>query len=324
MLTLFARYTLLCVCRGLSHIGALIVAAEIFRRHSDTNSTSAYAYSEQHGHQQYDVSRRVPVAHCSASSSSLSLVQRDVVTSWMMRLPVAFADAPVKHANAHDAPTAAAVTATPKTRASSATYNANNPSEDRSIAVHEHGWDIAGVFDGHGGWQVAEFAHTSMMRHLGPRLLHQNHHDEKGVTASLTQSFLAIENAYIDAVLPSYKLGFGDVGKVGSCVIVAARKEDALYVANAGDCRAVMGTALEHHKNSASSSSSAHPDGVSFVATRLSRDHNARMPTEALALRENHPNEKDIVICKNAHACYVKGRLQVTRSLGDMYLKVGN
>jgi pyruvate dehydrogenase phosphatase len=173
---------------------------------------------------------------------------------------------------------------------------------------------VAGVFDGHGGWQVAEFAHSSMMRHLGPRLLHQSHDDEKGVTAALVQSFLAIENAYIDSVKASYKLGFGDVGKVGSCVLVVARKEDDLYVANAGDCRAVLGTSLP--------ASALESVDVSYAATRLSRDHNARMPTEALALRENHPNEKDIVICKNAHACYVKGRLQVTRSLGDLYLKV--
>jgi pyruvate dehydrogenase phosphatase len=162
-----------------------------------------------------------------------------------------------------------------------------------------------------------------MMRQLGPRLLHQSHQDEKGVNAALVQSFLAIENAYIDSVKASYKLGFGDVGKVGSCVLVVARKEEDLYVANAGDCRAVLGTRLSSSSSSPSSPSSASSSASgSFAATRLSRDHNARMPTEALALRENHPNEKDIVICKNAHACYVKGRLQVTRSLGDLYLKV--
>ena len=27
------------------------------------------------------------------------------------------------------------------------------------------------------------------------------------------------------------------------------------------------------------------------------------------------------MVCKNPHACYVKGRLQLTRALGDAYLK---
>lgn len=58
-----------------------------------------------------------------------------------------------------------------------------------------------------------------------------------------------------------------------------------------------------------------------YVSTRLSRDHNARMPLEKINLQLMHPNEENIVVCKNPHACYVKGRLQLTRALGDLYLK---
>jgi pyruvate dehydrogenase phosphatase len=58
-----------------------------------------------------------------------------------------------------------------------------------------------------------------------------------------------------------------------------------------------------------------------FSSTRITRDHNAREPAELLLLQQNHPNEPNIVVCKNPHACYVKGRLQLTRSLGDAYLK---
>lgn len=56
-------------------------------------------------------------------------------------------------------------------------------------------------------------------------------------------------------------------------------------------------------------------------ATVINRDHNSRVPFEQEELRKAHPNEPDLILCKNPHACYVKGRLQLTRSLGDAYLK---
>ena len=42
-----------------------------------------------------------------------------------------------------------------------------------------------------------------------------------------------------------------------------------------------------------------------------------------MKLERLHPNEDNIVKCKptNPDACYVKGRLQPTRALGDLYLK---
>ena len=46
---------------------------------------------------------------------------------------------------------------------------------------------------------------------------------------------------------------------------------------------------------------------------------NAGEPFEQARLVKKFPGENDIVMCKNA--CYVKGRLQPTRSLGDFYLK---
>lgn len=40
-------------------------------------------------------------------------------------------------------------------------------------------------------------------------------------------------------------------------------------------------------------------------------------------MRRQFPKENDVVICKkeNEKSCYVKGRLQPTRSLGDLRLK---
>lgn len=53
----------------------------------------------------------------------------------------------------------------------------------------------------------------------------------------------------------------------------------------------------------------------------MSDDHNAKIPREKARLIAEHPGESDIIRCKSPESCYVKGRLQPTRSLGDFYLK---
>jgi len=67
----------------------------------------------------------------------------------------------------------------------------------------------------------------------------------------------------------------------------------------------------------------APPAALFFAAIPMSVDHNAREPRERARLAKEHPGEADIVVCKKdaPTACYVKGRLQPTRALGDAYLK---
>lgn len=49
---------------------------------------------------------------------------------------------------------------------------------------------------------------------------------------------------------------------------------------------------------------------------------NAGEPSEQERLKAEFPHEPDIYKCiKDTNYCYVKGRLQPTRSLGDFYLK---
>jgi len=125
------------------------------------------------------------------------------------------------------------------------------------------------------------------------------------------KSFKIVEQEYLDKVRESYALGFGEVAKVGCCALVAIQREKELVVANLGDCRAVLGSANKDSKDQTRAA----------LATRLTSDHNARMPLELLQLQLEHPGEDDVVVCKSPTACYVKGRLQLTRALGDAYLK---
>lgn len=212
-----------------------------------------------------------------------------------------------------------------------ATYPANKPTEDRSAVQSGPGaWNMCAVFDGHGGWQVAELAHRTLLQHVAASyaarahaggLLSYIYTDPTldscvNMEKDLVGAFHVVETTFLDKVSAAFALGFGPLAKVGCCALVCLQRGDRLVLANLGDCRAVLGSSLALVPSS-SSSAAQHK----YLATRLTHDHNARVALEALHLRRLHHNEPDIIKCKSPTACYVKGRLQLTRALGDCYLK---
>ena len=54
---------------------------------------------------------------------------------------------------------------------------------------------------------------------------------------------------------------------------------------------------------------------------KLSKVFNIRKKSEQIAYRAKFPKDKDIIQCYDPKACYVKGALQPTRTLGDYSLK---
>lgn len=102
-------------------------------------------------------------------------------------------------------------------------------------------------------------------------------------------------------------LGFGRAARAGSCALVSVVHGGKLYCGNAGDS---LGIVVEE----------ASPMGY----TPINRFLNADNPEEQKRLSESFPQEEDIFICKrpNNTSCYVKGRLQPTRSIGDLRLKL--
>lgn len=241
---------------------------------------------------------------------------------------------------------AAPVSEGPPLLVSTATYNANDPIEDRFLVTNvclakkgswwgidsgsdrENSWNFSAIFDGHGGWQVAEMASEQLVPQVIVELTSENKKGksiEKSVVEnSLLSGFRKVEQEYLDKVRDSFRLGFGEVAKVGACALMAVHHKSDLFLANCGDCRAVLGTSKEVTSNNAGAiakGSEVVVEVTRFVASRLTSDHNARVPLELLKLQQEHPGEDDVVVCKNSHACYVKGRLQLTRALGDAYLK---
>ncbi|EDO42504.1 predicted protein, partial [Nematostella vectensis] len=91
-------------------------------------------------------------------------------------------------------------------------------------------------------------------------------------------------------------------GASGACTIAAYIEGDQLLVANAGDCRAVLG--------------SVNGDG-SWVATPLSADQTANSREEFQRVWSQHPGEEATVI-KNGR---LLGQLQPLRAFGDIQYK---
>jgi pyruvate dehydrogenase phosphatase len=210
---------------------------------------------------------------------------------------------------------------------SQATYPANNPTEDRHLSIlgkrfggwlSGSKWNLAAVFDGHGGWQVAQLAHERLLKEVIEQMEQRQGQGSSASHDTAEQSILMayknVEEEYLRRVREAYRLGFGEVGKVGACALVVLHdtSKNQLIVGNAGDCRAVLGS-IDASDDDANT--------TEYLTSRITRDHNARMPLELLTLQKEHPGEDDVVVCKTPTACYVKGRLQLTRALGDAYLK---
>jgi serine/threonine protein phosphatase PrpC len=207
---------------------------------------------------------------------------------------------------------------------SASTYPANDPIEDRHLFRNAGDWGAAAVFDGHGGWQVSDYASQLLLDKVLSNIANVGERDEIALDTKIQEAFDSMESEIVNRVRPAFNLGFGEVAKVGSCVCVALKRADRLIVANCGDCRAILGTAViapNTAENNGNNKPVGDSVGINYVSTRITRDHNARVRLEQLRLEQDHPGEDSLYRCKNPHACYVKGRLQLTRSLGDEYLK---
>lgn len=127
------------------------------------------------------------------------------------------------------------------------------------------------------------------------------------VKGALTQAFLRVEREYLYQVKAAFELGFGAVARTGACAIMALVRDNRLFVANAGDCRAVLGRRRPSRRVGGwSAGGSGDPEAVA-----LSNDHNAKEQAEQAKLKKLHPFEGDVFTCKRPASCYVKGRLQV-------------
>ena len=215
-------------------------------------------------------------------------------------------------------------------------YPANQIIEDKydilNTTTKGGNWKIGAVFDGHCGHQVSTYMSKELLPEIVKNISSLSENNSNLATA-VVEAFKSVEERWIDSIRDLYNRGLVEFADAGSCVCTALVYEDAmsknkfLTVANLGDCRAILGSFDQYPQyqqtyyqppSSTSSSSSTSKALSPLYACMLTRDHNAREPLEQKVLMDNHPDEtlRELVLSRSRTACYVKGRLQLTRAFG--------
>ncbi|KAJ7976245.1 Protein phosphatase 2C family protein [Quillaja saponaria] len=192
---------------------------------------------------------------------------------------------------------------------SMAVIQANNLLEDQSqlvsgpMSLLEAGpqGTFVGIYDGHGGPEAARFVNEHLFKNI-KKFTSEN----QGMSADvITKAFLATEEEFLTLVKKQW-LSKPQIASVGSCCLTGIICSGLLYIANAGDSRVVLGRMQRHAKE--------------VKAVQLSCEHNASYESVREELHSLHPDDPQIVVMKHK-VWRVKGMIQVSRSIGDAYLK---
>ncbi|MBA0662886.1 hypothetical protein Goklo_006952 [Gossypium klotzschianum] len=197
---------------------------------------------------------------------------------------------------------------------SMAVIQANNLLEDHSqlesgpissFKSGPHG-TFVGIYDGHGGPETARFINKHLFSHIktfnGAEFTTENH----GMSADvINKAFLATEEGFLNLVKEQFETK-PQIASVGSCCLVGIICSGLLYIANAGDSRVVLGRLEKAFKE--------------VKAVQLSSEHNASFESVREELRSFHPDDPQIVVLRH-NVWRVKGIIQISRSIGDAYLK---
>ncbi|RZC79159.1 hypothetical protein C5167_003480 [Papaver somniferum] len=181
-----------------------------------------------------------------------------------------------------------------------AVVQANEIIEDHSQVEIGKNSTFIGVFDGHGGPEASRFVRDHLFLHL-MRLARENGNISEDV---LGNAFSATEDGFLTLVRRTCGIK-PLIAAVGSCCLVGVIWKGMLYIANLGDSRAVIGSLGRSNK---------------IIAEQLTRDHNASLEEVRQELKSQHPDDSQIVVLKHG-VWRVKGIIQVSRSIGDAYLK---
>jgi serine/threonine protein phosphatase PrpC len=183
---------------------------------------------------------------------------------------------------------------------SMAVVQANTSLEDQSQVVTSPIGTFVGIYDGHGGPQASRFVSDHLFSHVEKFALEQG-----DLSAEvLRKAFSATEEDFLHFVTRSWEAQ-PRIVSAGSCCLVGVISNNTLYVANLGDSRAVLGSTRAKK---------------SIIAERLSTEHNAAAEEVRKELKSLHPDDSHIVVFRNG-VWRVKGIIQVSRSIGDIYLK---
>ncbi|KAG0452764.1 hypothetical protein HPP92_025428 [Vanilla planifolia] len=192
---------------------------------------------------------------------------------------------------------------------SMAVVQANNLLEDQSqiesgpLSSLDSGpyGTFVGVYDGHGGPETSRFINDHLFLHL--KRFASEHQSMS--TEVIRKAYQATEEGFFSLVAKQWPVK-PQIAAVGSCCLVGIICSGTLYVANVGDSRVVMGRLVKATGE--------------VLAVQLSAEHNASIESVRQELHAFHPEDPQIVVLKH-NVWRVKGLIQVSRSIGDVYLK---
>lgn len=160
---------------------------------------------------------------------------------------------------------------------------------------------FVGVYDGHGGPETSRYVNDNLFQNLKRFTT-----EEQSMSVDVIQkAFHATEEGFLSIVAKQWSVK-PQLAAVGSCCLVGVICNGTLYIANAGDSRAVLGRTMKATGE--------------VIAIQLSTEHNASIESVRQELHSLHPDDPHIVVLKH-NVWRVKGLIQISRSIGDVYLK---
>ncbi|KAF8396657.1 hypothetical protein HHK36_018281 [Tetracentron sinense] len=160
---------------------------------------------------------------------------------------------------------------------------------------------FVGIYDGHGGPETSRFINEHMFHNLKK---FTSEHQEMSADI-IKKAFSATEDEFLSLVKKQWH-NKPQIASVGSCCLVGIICNGLLYIANAGDSRVVLGRSERATRE--------------VTAIQLSTEHNASIESIREELQSLHPDDSQIVVLRHK-VWRVKGIIQVSRSIGDAYLK---
>ncbi|KAG5052111.1 hypothetical protein AAZX31_02G163200 [Glycine max] len=181
-----------------------------------------------------------------------------------------------------------------------AVVQANEVIEDHSQVETGSDAVFVGVYDGHGGAEASRFINDHLFLNL-MRVAQENGSISEDI---IRNAVSATEDGFLTLVRRSYGIK-PLIAAMGSCCLVGVIWKGTLYIANLGDSRAVIGSVGRSNK---------------IIAEQLTKEHNASKEEVRRELKSLHPEDSQIVVMKQG-TWRIKGIIQVSRSIGDAYLK---
>ncbi|XP_047173949.1 probable protein phosphatase 2C 42 isoform X2 [Vigna umbellata] len=199
---------------------------------------------------------------------------------------------------------------------SMAVVQANQVLEDQSQIESGPFGTFVGVYDGHGGPDCSRYVCDNLFRNLQVVLfsLHKSHEQLKAILAEshsvvtsevIQQAFQRTEEGFT-ALVSELWSSRPQIATTGTCCLVGVICRQTLFVASLGDSRAVLGRRVGNTGG--------------MAAIQLSTEHNANIEAIRQELKELHPDDPQIVVLRHG-VWRVKGIIQVSRSIGDVYMK---